>query len=208
MKTFSRAGFSLIGVLIALVLISISAVLVSTVVTNYRLAHASLDSSRSFEAIDDALRADLLDRTKQYISLGCHPDKLPGLLDGASLGATAVLAYPATAGSVSPAHAPALARCGGPRKMRLGNSSMSFCVSIKPVLSSEVAKDSVLHASYAFAEVLVQLKDFATGTPVSCGAFTGDPNAGIVILFREYWRWSSSEGSLDKTHAGIFYGRP
>jgi len=214
-KIGSEDGFSLVTVLAVMAVVMICIVFISQTKVRQQRVQKALKVKQSYADVNQALIHNIVDIFHKEMATTCL-DPAAVLttqdLDGtADFRFTKSITGASGNGIVLPApHQAAISRCAVPAKPASGSSTSAdknrfyFCIQLNQGMTAAINKaprDSILGASYAFAEFAVELIDLQTQAPLNCNEYSTrksdfvagppriqrDGSAGMAVTMALYW---------------------
>ncbi len=208
----SQGGNSLVSVLIALAILSITAVAISAGYSNLYAARQSVAASAAERDIQDAIVQSLVDGYRSYVHARCAATSLSdvssiSVSSLATLSATRKISLPSGSGGNSDGD---VHRCAKTpltdQPWPVLSSTFYKCFQIylpSSVAGTKIDKASFLASQGSFVEVLVHPRDFRTDSSVNCKTSSVQASGfGLEIYYSLHWVLNSNQGLLYKTRVG------
>jgi len=210
-KLNQQAGVSLVAVIVAMAIISISVASISIGYSNLYAARRSAAASAAERDIQDAIVQSVTEGYRAYVQGQCSATLQPkiqtiniGKL--ASLTASQKIVLPGASGGTSGGD---VLRCKiTPFSATAVAQSSAFyrCyqIDLLNVTLAKIDKASFLANQGAFVEVLVHPMDLRTDLPSTClaSSLAASGGYGVEIYYSLHWVINSNQGLLYKTKVG------
>ncbi len=202
------AGISLVEVMIALAILSVGAVIVSSSAVSVLVEERSETAAKASGQLGDTVLKAIVTQLNGASSACFAPSSI-GSLPLSTYGTMSYFTGGTSLPSNAPAtHAAALTRCASPRQPASYTAmpaAYSFCVRLRPT-GSTPPTGTFFDSTYAFAEVSLQLLNLQTNAPVSCQTYnTTAATSGALASYTIYWGRVDKQAAIFKTPTGVAY---
>lgn len=187
-----NAGFTLVGALVALAIISVIGLMVSKFLLDTELVKRSARENKAPDDIRSVVEVRVKKALVSYFQNHCKaPFRFPRVLISKDIQMRSSSAIRVPSGVPTPLRQ-AVNRCRATPRGAQENSGVLFCLrfDFRPGSGDKNQDFAFASSDFAFAEVLGQLRRADTLTPLSCQSLeqnTAPPNTEIAVYYSLYW---------------------